>query len=92
MDIHSHEYPSWIQVQNIAYSKIVTVVWGTGSSWAESQQIKADYSSGPGRDGYEVWKFAGTAVGATRFYVVYEVGERAYAYCRLSLIGERSTR
>ncbi|KAH0604236.1 uncharacterized protein H6S33_006613 [Morchella sextelata] len=67
-----------IKVQNLAYTKVVTVVYAVGSTWTTSQSFAAAYSSGPASDGYEVWTFSGTAVGATQFYVKYDVSGTSY--------------
>lgn len=61
------------KIQNIAYSKAVTVVYAVGSSWTTAQAFAAAYASGPASDGYETWTFSGTATGATQFYIKYVV-------------------
>lgn len=61
------------KIQNIAYTKVVTVVYAVGSTWSDSQKFAAAYSSGPGSDGYETWTFSSTATGATQFYIKYDV-------------------
>lgn len=60
------------QIQNIAYSKVVNVVYAVGNSWTSSQVITASYSAS-GSNGYETWTFSGGAQGATQFYIRYDV-------------------
>ncbi|KAF3219913.1 hypothetical protein TWF679_010369 [Orbilia oligospora] len=60
-----------INIQNIAYQKVVSVYWAQGNNW-QGTPIKAVYSSGP-VNGYETWVFSGTAVGATQLYIKYDV-------------------
>ncbi|KAI5849896.1 hypothetical protein BZA05DRAFT_401884 [Tricharina praecox] len=67
-----------IKIQNIAYSKAVTVVYAVGSSWTTAQAFAAAYASGPASDGYETWTFSGTATGATQFYIKYVVSGVTY--------------
>jgi alpha-amylase len=61
-----------LQVQNIAYQKVVNIYYAIGSSWSNSQVISAAWSA-QGTDGYETWAFSGTATGATQFYIKYDV-------------------
>ncbi|KAF8534912.1 glycoside hydrolase superfamily [Trichophaea hybrida] len=67
-----------INVQNIAFLKVVTVVWAVGNSWSDSQTITATWSSGPDSSGYELWTFSGSAPGATQFYIRYTVSGTTY--------------
>lgn len=67
-----------MQIQNIAYTKTVTVVYAVGSTWTSSQAISASYSSGPASNGYEIWSFSATATGATQFYIKYDVRGSSY--------------
>ncbi|KAK6505726.1 hypothetical protein TWF481_007618 [Arthrobotrys musiformis] len=67
-----------IKVQNIAYSKVVTVTWANGNNWSSSNVISGTYVSGPDSSGYEVWSFSGTASGATQFYITYTVNGASY--------------
>ncbi|PPQ72965.1 hypothetical protein CVT24_000167 [Panaeolus cyanescens] len=66
-----------ISVQNLAYSKVVTVLWAAGNSWSDSQAISASYSSS-GSNNMETWTFSGTASGATQFYIRYQVSGQSY--------------
>ncbi|KAI5793155.1 glycoside hydrolase superfamily [Geopyxis carbonaria] len=66
-----------INIQNIAYDKVVAVYWAVGSSWSDSQKISASYSAS-GSSGYETWTFSGTATGATQFYIKYDVSGSSY--------------
>ncbi|KAL7266620.1 glycoside hydrolase 15 protein [Rhizina undulata] len=66
-----------ISIENIAYTKVVTVTYAVGDDWSSSA-ISASYSSGPGSDGYETWTFSGTATGATQFYITYTVSGSTY--------------
>ncbi|KAH8144873.1 uncharacterized protein LAJ45_11143 [Morchella importuna] len=66
-----------INIQNIAYTKVVTVVYAVGSSWTSTQVISASYSAA-GSSGYETWTFSGTATGATQFYIKYDVSGSSY--------------
>ncbi|TVY43061.1 hypothetical protein LSUB1_G002113, partial [Lachnellula subtilissima] len=43
-----------INIQNIAFSKVVTLVYAMGNTWSASQSISASYSA-PGSSGYETW-------------------------------------
>ncbi|RPB21087.1 glycoside hydrolase [Terfezia boudieri ATCC MYA-4762] len=67
-----------ISIQNIAYTKTVTVVYAVGSTWTSFQAISASYSSGPASNCYEIWSFSGTAAGATQFYIRYDVSGSSY--------------
>ncbi|KAF3288613.1 hypothetical protein TWF970_005676 [Orbilia oligospora] len=67
-----------IKVQNIAYSKVVTVTWANGNNWGSGNTISGSYVSGPDSSGYEVWGFSGTASGATQFYITYKVNGASY--------------
>lgn len=60
------------QIQNIAYTKVVSVYWAVDSTWT-STPISASYSTGPDSTGYEIWTFSGKAVSATQFYISYTV-------------------
>ncbi|TFK22386.1 alpha amylase [Coprinopsis marcescibilis] len=66
-----------LNVQNIAYSKVVTVHYAVGNSWAESQVISASYVSS-GSNNFETWSFSGSATGATQFYIRYQVSGQSY--------------
>ncbi|KAF3906925.1 Glucoamylase [Arthrobotrys entomopaga] len=66
-----------IKVQNIAYTKVVTVTWAVDDNWS-GNTISAVYASGPDSSGYEVWSFSGTASGATQFYITYTVNGASY--------------
>ncbi|PVH72796.1 glycoside hydrolase family 13 protein [Cadophora sp. DSE1049] len=66
-----------INIQNIAYAKVVTVIYAVGNTWSSSQSIAASYSVS-GSNGYETWIFSGTAVGATQFYIKYDVSGTSY--------------
>ncbi|KAG2003534.1 alpha amylase [Coprinopsis cinerea AmutBmut pab1-1] len=66
-----------INVQNIAYSKVVEVVWAVGDSWSDSQIIPATYTSS-GSNNFETWSFSGRASGATQFYIRYTVAGQTY--------------
>lgn len=61
-----------LQIQNIAYSKVVSVVYAVGNSWTSSQTITGSYSAS-GSNNYETWTFSGGAQGATQFYIRYDV-------------------
>ncbi|KAL7273623.1 hypothetical protein RUND412_003498 [Rhizina undulata] len=65
-----------INIQNIAYDKVVGVYWAVGDSWT-STPISASYSVS-GSDGYETWVFSGTATGVTQFYIEYDVSGSSY--------------
>ncbi|KAF8462963.1 glycoside hydrolase superfamily [Kalaharituber pfeilii] len=67
-----------INIQNLAFSKVVTVVYAVGTTWTSSQQISAAWSSGPDSAGYEIWSFSGSAPGATQFYIKYDVSGSSY--------------
>ncbi|RVD84638.1 uncharacterized protein DFL_006377 [Arthrobotrys flagrans] len=67
-----------IKVQNIAYSKVVTVTWANGNNWSSGNTITGTYVSGPDSSGYEVWGFSGSASGATQFYITYTVNGASY--------------
>ncbi|KAF3318176.1 hypothetical protein TWF173_008911 [Orbilia oligospora] len=67
-----------INIQNIAYQKVVSVYWAQGNNW-QGTPMKAVYSSGP-VNGYETWVFSGTAVGATQLYIKYDVSGTSYYY------------
>lgn len=62
-----------MKIQNIAFAKIVTIIYAVGSTWSDNQKLTAAYSSGPGTNGYETWTFSGTATGVTQFYIKYDV-------------------
>ncbi|EAU89161.2 alpha amylase [Coprinopsis cinerea okayama7 len=66
-----------INVQNIAYSKVVVVHWASGDTWSDSQTIAATYSSS-GSNNFETWSFSGRAPGATQFYIRYVVSGQTY--------------
>ncbi|KAG9233391.1 glycoside hydrolase superfamily [Amylocarpus encephaloides] len=66
-----------INIQNIAYAKVVTVIYSVGNSWTSSQNIAASYSVS-GSNGYETWTFSGTAAGATQFFIKYDVSGISY--------------
>ncbi|KAH6914463.1 alpha amylase [Coprinopsis sp. MPI-PUGE-AT-0042] len=66
-----------ITVQNIAYVKVVEVVWAAGNSWDSSQIIAASYGT-PGSNNFETWNFSGRAPGATQFYIKYTVSGQTY--------------
>lgn len=51
----------------------MTVVYAVGNTWTDSQKIAASYQAASSTSGYEVWKFSGTASGATQFYIKYDV-------------------
>ncbi|KAK6335877.1 hypothetical protein TWF730_003251 [Orbilia blumenaviensis] len=67
-----------IKVQNLAYSKVVTVTWANGNNWSSGNTIAGTYVSGPDSSGYEVWGFSGNAQGATQFYITYNVNGASY--------------
>ncbi|KAK6504337.1 hypothetical protein TWF506_002540 [Arthrobotrys conoides] len=67
-----------IKVQNLAYSKVVTVTWANGNNWGSGNNIPGTYISGPDSSGYEVWGFSGTASGATQFYIKFTVNGASY--------------
>jgi alpha-amylase len=62
---------SFFQIQNIAYTKVVSIYYAVGSTWTTSP-IAASYSAAAA-SGYETWVFSGTATGATQFYIEYDV-------------------
>lgn len=62
-----------VKIQNIAFAKVVTVIYAVGSTWSDNQRLSAWYSSGPATNGYETWIFSGAATGATQFYIKYDV-------------------
>lgn len=62
-----------MKIQNIAFSKVVTIIYAVGSTWSDNQKFSASYSGGPATNGYETWTFSGTATGATQFYIKYDV-------------------
>ncbi|KAH7020490.1 glycoside hydrolase superfamily [Ilyonectria destructans] len=66
-----------IKIQNIAYTKVVSVFWAAGSTWM-STPISASYSTGPDSTGYETWTFSGKAASATQFYIAYTVSGTTY--------------
>ncbi|RDL35977.1 Uncharacterized protein BP5553_06589 [Venustampulla echinocandica] len=66
-----------INIQNIAYAKVVTVLYAVGNNWSDSQNIAASYLAS-GSSGYETWVFSGTATGATRFYIRYDISGTSY--------------
>ncbi|KAJ3161954.1 hypothetical protein HDU86_005652 [Geranomyces michiganensis] len=61
-----------IRVQNLAYTKEVTVVYANGAAqtWNPAQAIRAVYGSDVG-NGFETWKFSASAPDATAFYIKY---------------------
>lgn len=67
-----------MQVQNIAFNKVVQVIWTAGNSWTNPQTIEAAWKSGPDGSGFELWSFAGNASGATQFYIRYTVSGTTY--------------
>ncbi|KAF3906695.1 Glucoamylase [Dactylellina cionopaga] len=66
-----------LKVQNLAYTKVVTITWANGNNWS-GNTIAGSYVSGPDSSGYEVWGFSGSAVGATQFYIAYTVNGATY--------------
>ncbi|PPQ77545.1 hypothetical protein CVT24_005235 [Panaeolus cyanescens] len=66
-----------INIQNIAYTKVVSVVYAVGNSWSDSQAISASYVAS-GSNNYETWSFSGSAPGATQFYIRYTVSGQTY--------------
>ena len=71
--VDAHDF---LQVQNIAYQKVVTVSYAVESTWSDSQRISAVWSA-EGTGGYEIWTFSGSAIGATQFYIEYGVGGKS---------------
>lgn len=67
---------NFLQVQNLAYQKIVTVFFAVGSTWNDNQRISAVWSA-QGTGGYEAWTFSGRAIGATQFYIEYNVSGKS---------------
>ncbi|RPA85447.1 glycoside hydrolase [Ascobolus immersus RN42] len=76
-DYYSNVLSGTINVQNIAYSKTVNVIYAVGNSWLDSQKIAAKYKSASS-NGYEIWEFSGSAPGATQFYIKYDVSGTSY--------------
>jgi len=72
--VDAHGFP---QVQDLAYQKVVTVVYAVESTWSDSQRISAAWSA-QGTGGYETWIFSGRATGATQFYIEYGVSGKSY--------------
>ncbi|CAG8952424.1 hypothetical protein HYFRA_00001171 [Hymenoscyphus fraxineus] len=66
-----------INIQNIAFAKVVNVIYAVGNTWTTSQSISASFSAA-GSNGYETWTFSGNAVGATQFYIKYDVSGSSY--------------
>ncbi|KAJ3104477.1 hypothetical protein HDU96_008923 [Phlyctochytrium bullatum] len=63
-----------IWIQNIAYAKLVEVFWSTPTlQWTGANGFNASYA-GPADNGYETWRFSGTASSAdvgSQFYLKY---------------------
>lgn len=59
------------KVQNIAYAKVVTVVYSDASNnWNNNgNTVAASYSAGISGSNYEFWKFSAPVNGIKQFYV-----------------------
>jgi len=71
MDAHD-----FLQVQDLAYQKVVTVFYAVESTWSDGQRISAVWSA-QSTGGYETWAFSGRATGATQFYIEYGVNGKS---------------
>ncbi|KAI8612203.1 hypothetical protein BC830DRAFT_1042718, partial [Chytriomyces sp. MP71] len=67
-----------IEIQNIAFSKLVSVFYANSSGWSADNVIAASYSRGlPQFTGYELWIFSAN-VTADAFYVEYQVSGQTF--------------
>lgn len=62
---------SFKKIQNIAYTKTVTVIYSDASdNWNNNgNTIAAAYSAAISGSNYEFWKFSGSVSGIKQFYV-----------------------
>ncbi|KAJ3002641.1 hypothetical protein HKX48_002216 [Thoreauomyces humboldtii] len=69
-----------ITVQNLAYSKQITVNYAVGASqaFASGQNIPAKYASAASTSGFETWTFSAPAEDVTAFYIAYAVSGQTY--------------
>ncbi|KAL5633527.1 hypothetical protein ACGC1H_003875 [Rhizoctonia solani] len=70
-----------IYVKNIAYTKVVSVIYSNAANtWVSGQSVSASYSSSISGSSYELWTFSGTigSGGIKQFYIRYDVSGTSY--------------
>ncbi|KAI9487303.1 MAG: glucoamylase glam [Benjaminiella poitrasii] len=69
-----------IYIQNIAYTKVVTVIYSDASSnWNNNgNTIAASYTNGISGTNYEYWNFTGPVSSINAFYIKYDVSGNTY--------------
>ncbi|KAG8681645.1 glycoside hydrolase 15 protein, partial [Ceratobasidium sp. 423] len=74
-------FSGYIYIKNIAYAKVVTVIYSNAAnSWVSGQSISASYSGSISGSNYETWAFSGTigSGGIKQFYLRYDVSGTSY--------------
>ncbi|GAB1518577.1 hypothetical protein RhiTH_001639 [Rhizoctonia solani] len=79
--LNGNSFSGSIYIKNIAYQKVVTVIYSNAAnSWVSGQSVSASYSGSISGSNYETWTFSGTigSGGIKQFYIRYDVSGTSY--------------
>ncbi|CAE6369313.1 unnamed protein product [Rhizoctonia solani] len=79
--LNGNSFSGSIYVKNIAYQKVVTVIYSNAANtWVSGQSVSASYSGSISGSNYETWTFSGTigSGGIKQFYIRYDVSGTSY--------------